>query len=338
MRQLHVDNHYVPQLYLKQWASDGKIQTYRLLVAHRNVPAWRSHSPASIAYHQHLYTSSRNGAENDDLERWLDSEFEAPAERPLHLATSDSRLDKEDWRKLVRFAVAQDVRTPARLRQFLARQSELLPSMLDAAVQRTATRLSDHDAAHFVPQARDGGFPLRTTIEPAPDGSGSVLRAETIIGRSLWHYSMRHLLTEIISKIPMTGWTILKPAHGHSWPTSDSPLIRANYWSENKYNFDGGWGTPRGDVLLPLSPNHLLYRCGGVRTFTRGCRLDISTTQRIIRLIVEHADRYVFARDAFAIDRIRNRVVDPHWLQHERMAWEAWHFSQLQAEQGYSFG
>jgi hypothetical protein len=32
MPQLRKDNHYVPKLYLKQWANNGKIPTYRLLV------------------------------------------------------------------------------------------------------------------------------------------------------------------------------------------------------------------------------------------------------------------------------------------------------------------
>ncbi len=30
MQQLRKDNHYVPKLYLKQWAQDGLIPTYRL--------------------------------------------------------------------------------------------------------------------------------------------------------------------------------------------------------------------------------------------------------------------------------------------------------------------
>lgn len=37
MQQLRKDNHYVPKLYLKQWADQGFIPTYRLLVPSENV-------------------------------------------------------------------------------------------------------------------------------------------------------------------------------------------------------------------------------------------------------------------------------------------------------------
>ena len=44
MQQLHKDNHYVPQVYLRQWATKGTIPTYSLLVPHHRVPLWKHHS------------------------------------------------------------------------------------------------------------------------------------------------------------------------------------------------------------------------------------------------------------------------------------------------------
>jgi len=339
MSQLHIDNHYVPQLYLKQWAINGRIPTYSLLVAHHNAPLWKSRSPKGLAYHRNLYTNIVNGAENDELERWLDSEFEAPAERPLALATHDCRLEPDDWHKLVRFAVAQDVRTPARLREFMRRQAEQLPAMLDSAVKRVADKLISEDAAvHSVHGIEATGFPLKVSIEASEDQESGILRAEAIIGRSLWHWSIRRLLTGTIAKVPARGWSIVKPARGYLWPSSDSPLIRLNYWNENNYNFEGGWNAPLGDVLLPLSPTHLLHRCAGVRPKTPGTRLEVATTRQIIRIIIEHADRYVFAQQEFDIESIRKRAVDAQLLKEERMAWESWNSDQAQAEHGYSFG
>jgi hypothetical protein len=58
-------NHYVPEVYLKNFAdANGKLWAYRLLVEHSNVPEWRSHSSAGIAYHSHLYTRLATGAES----------------------------------------------------------------------------------------------------------------------------------------------------------------------------------------------------------------------------------------------------------------------------------
>jgi Protein of unknown function (DUF4238) len=77
----HRDNHYVPQGYLKQWASPQKrLWVYRILVSHPRVPVWKETSVRGVAYHQHLYTRLAAGRETDDFERWLDREFETPAE------------------------------------------------------------------------------------------------------------------------------------------------------------------------------------------------------------------------------------------------------------------
>ena len=336
MPQLHRDNHYVPQLYLKQWAVDEQICTHSLLVAHDNVRPWKSHSPKSIAFHQHLYTSVVNGQESDELERWLGSEFEAPAEDPISRATRDGRLSPDDWHKLVRFALAQDVRTPAWLRKFVKRQNELLPNLLDNVVKTAAEKLINGEISdRSEEKSENRRIPLRVSVEPSDDQEYGVLRAETLIGRSLWHWAIRQTLTNTIAKVPMNGWTIRKPARGYTWPTSDNPLIRLNYRDELDYNFGGGWKVPNGDVLLPLSPTHLLHRCGGVRPPARGHRLDVDTTEKIIRIIVEHADRYVFAQQEFRIKRIRKRIVDGKILKEEQAIWKNWHSEQAQAEVGY---
>jgi Protein of unknown function (DUF4238) len=75
--QFHRDNHFVPCVYLKGWAGpDGKIATYRVLVPHEKFPTWRRYSPSALAYHSHLYTQTTSGVEKDDIETWLDQDFE----------------------------------------------------------------------------------------------------------------------------------------------------------------------------------------------------------------------------------------------------------------------
>src|SRR5271168_1916025 len=110
------ENHYVPCLYLKRFgSSSGRVLTYRLLVDHSRVPLWKETSVRGIAYHAHLYTRIVSGTQTDEVEKWLNAEFETPAEEALKRATGGSRLSPTDWHNLVRFLAAQDVRTPARL-------------------------------------------------------------------------------------------------------------------------------------------------------------------------------------------------------------------------------
>lgn len=335
MNQFHRDNHYVPKFYLKQWASNGRVPTYNLLVPDVRTPSWGMQSLRGIAFRQNLYTNVINGIETDALERWLDREFEAPAESSLKLAVQDQRLEFVDWRLLVRFAMSQDVRTPSRLREFLMRYGTLMPSLLDDVLSNAVAKLEAGGLPSSRPQSDAGhGLPLKVAIRREEDGSGKI-QVETIVGRSMWQWGIEHLLTSTINKISVKGWTILKPASGFAWPTSDNPLIRLNYVDDVNYNFSGGWDVPKGDILLPLSPNHLLFRSGGVRPLMRGTRLDQITTGRIQRMIVEHADRFVFAQEPFAVEAIRSRVVDFEAVREERDFWRRWNNDQIAVEQGF---
>lgn len=118
------DNHYVPQSYLKNWSTDGKLLTYRLLVPHENCELWKGHSTRSIAKHQHLYTYFSGAADSDEVECWLDRDFESPATSSIAKVVREEQLTPGDWNNLFRFALAQSVRPPAGMQQFFDRQSK----------------------------------------------------------------------------------------------------------------------------------------------------------------------------------------------------------------------
>jgi len=334
MQGLRKDNHYVPKLYLKQWASDNEIPTYRLLVPHEKLQPWKSHSLSGIAFHEHLYTRVLGGEATDEFERWLHEEFENPIDAVIGRAVREERLSPGDWNLLIRFAVAQDVRTPAYLLEFLTRQSESLPALLDETVEDCVknfqSRLKDHNVSSDPPEDADL-FPLKVTVQRYPEGDGG-LKAEIVVGRSLWLWNIRRILTSTIKKLPKKGWTILHAPDGLEWPTSDNPLIRLNFKSEAQYDFKGGWGVLNGDILLPLSPKHLLCTCIGNRARLRGTTLDIPTAQMIQRFIVEHAHRYVFSRKPFDVHTIRPRVVSVEAYKREKDAWDRWGREQGDAE------
>ncbi|MDG2971217.1 DUF4238 domain-containing protein [Pseudomonas extremaustralis] len=335
MQQLRKDNHYVPKLYLKQWAHNGKILTYRLLVQNENVPLWKEQSLKGIAFHQHLYTYLAGREETDEFERWLDSEFENPAEEAIRRVVSEDRLLPEHWRRLVRFAAALDVRTPARLRQFIRNQNETLEALMNETIQRSVREMEEsvgrNERLPIGLEESDVLSLFKISIEPLPDGGG-LLKAETIVGRRLWIWQMRHLLVKTLGRIPAHKWTILHAPPGMSWPTSDNPLIRLNFQDSKNYDFSGGWGVKNGDILLPLSPKHLLHTSIGNRAWRRGTTLDPKTYRLIRKIIIEHADRYVFAQDTSDIHLIRPRLVCPQTYENELETWQDWHRSQCQAE------
>ncbi|WP_085706260.1 DUF4238 domain-containing protein [Pseudomonas sp. B8(2017)] len=336
MQQLRKDNHYVPELYLKQWADKDGVLTYRLLVPNENVGAWKKHSLKGIGYQKHLYTYWAGGEETDEFECWLDREFESPAHEAIRRVVQEDRLEPEHWRRLVRFAMAQDVRTPARLKEFIRSQNATLKPLMDEVMQRSIHEMEDAVQRGIpMPQMETDDidpFPLfKTSIEPLPEGGGAV-KVETIVGRQMWIWNMKRILTQTIKKLPKHRWTILHAPPGLSWPTSDNPLIKLNYQDSKNYDTKGGWGVNRGDILLPLSPKHLLHTCIGQRGWPRGTTLTSELAQGIRRIIIEHAHQYVFAKEPGDIHLIRPRMVCPETCKQERAAWDRWHVEQCAAE------
>jgi hypothetical protein len=334
MQGLRKNNHYVPKLYLKQWARNNEIQTYRLLVPHENLPPWKLHSLSSIAFHEHLYTRVAGGKLTDEFERWLHTDFENPADGAICRVVREERLTPDDWNALIRFAMAQDVRTPAHLKAFLAQQHETLPALMKEILEESVGVFESGAAANKtfkkLPDELNP-LPLKVSIQRNLNGDGAI-KAEIVVGRAFWLSSMRRILTSTIQKIPKTGWTILHAPEGVAWPTSDNPLVRLNFTDASQYDFLGGWGVRNGDIFMPLSPKHLMHTCIGKRPERRGTVLDLCTAQLIHKIIVEHADRYVFSREPFDVQLIRPRFVSKEAYMQEKGVWEKWEKEQHQVE------
>jgi hypothetical protein len=300
---------------------------------------WKEHSLRGIAFHQHLYTYSMGLEETDEFEHWLGREFEHPAEEAIGLAVNDERMSSGHWRALIRFAVAQDVRTPANLLAFLARQRESLHPLMNETLGDTVRRLEDaaKTGTRLLKQDADPAniFPLQVSISKTSDGNGAI-ETRTVVGRKLWLWSVRHLLTNTIKKITHSRWTIVHAPEGVSWPTTDNPVIKLNFHDANNYDFQGASGVPRCDILLPLSPKHLLHNAIGQRSWPKGTVLDKALATLIRKIIIEHADRYVFEKKKSDVQVVRPRVVSLEQYMNEQDAWRNWHREQSEAESSLS--
>jgi hypothetical protein len=128
-------------------------------------------------------------------------------------------------------------------------------------------------------------------------------------------------------------WTIMTPAPGLAWFTSDDPVIRLNYYGDGAYDFGGGTGKNGAEILFPLSPKCLMYTRIGYNSPKRGTAFSRSHTELIRRIIAEHAFRYIYAQlPDNDIPTLRPRVVDNERYQREQTYWNTWHSSQLAAE------
>ena len=303
----HRDNHYVPCLYLRHFAGyDDRLFTYRTLVANARVHQWKRQSVAAVAYRAPLYTRIIGQTESDEIERWLDHDFESPAAEALNKATADERLTESDWFNLVRFLAAQDVRTPARLIESIQRGRRLTPGILESSIKDVIRNIcaGQEVEAPIRPQnvPYSGYIPLRVTTEIDEDEKSATLKADTVVGRAMWLFEMRHILTKTVNVLHTHRWTILRCPDDLAWPTSDDPVIKLNICAGGRYAFDGGWGRVGTAIFLPLGPHHLLFTTIGLRPPIRGTIISHASAEAVTRMIAEHAHRFVFAASPIVND------------------------------------
>jgi Protein of unknown function (DUF4238) len=340
-QEFQKDNHYVPRLYLKQWTdAQQKIQVYRVLVPHENVPIWRPSSIKGIGYHEHLYTRVVAVGETDQFEKWIARNFEGPAEGPIERAISGSRLSVDDWRCLIRFVAAQDVRTPARLQETMRRWERTLPDIVQGTLNNVVKELTEAKRLgrpiRHNPNPAAADFPARVTTEIEPGAAEGRLKVEAISGRALWLFGLKNLLTKTIDTLILNKWFIVRAPIGMQWVTSDDPVIKLNFHGPSNYDFKGGWGSPGTEIFMPLGPEHLIYTKVGERlppVHTR--RLSQEVAEIFQRFTIQHAHRVIFAthNDPF-VSATRPRAVDPVAYEHERRQWTKWNDEQGEAERG----
>ena len=333
-------NHYVPRGYLKRWAAaDDKICTYRILVSNANVPLWKRSTPSGVAYHQHLYTRIVERSATDEVERWLDKEYENPAEPVIERVLSQKKLTKDDWLVLIRYLACQDVRTPARLLESMKHQENTMHSILQGALDKAKQKLEQNkeDVSTEVAEKIPGSelFPLKISTQDQPGSDCVQVEARTTTGRSAWLFSIKFILQNSQSMNALLGhrWTILRAPKSFYWCTSDTPVIRLNYYSDEQYDFKGGWGSNGTEIIFPLDPRNVMYTKIGEKPPPRGTVVSVDFARTMQRIIIEHAHRFIFCQvECDEVPQIRPRTENASIFKEEQERWRDWHNNNVNAE------
>lgn len=339
MEGIKKDNHYVPQAYLRRWQTNGQVLTYRLLVPHEKWPDWKGYSPKGIAKLQHLYTYFSGSADSDEMERWLDSDFEQPGLASIEKVVREAQMTAEDWHNLFRFAVAQSVRTPTDLQRFLKRQDETLEALLADSMKGSVAKFQAAKASGVeleLPPVIDTSKKLPLKLGRVENSDDSVnIQAKVLNGRRFWIWRIEHILKNTINSIQVPRWTILHAPLGTSWPTTDNPLIRLKVKANGKISLDSGWEVTGTMIFLPLSPKHLLYAQVGQRPPVRGTILGHQEAAFIRTAILNSASRYIFSTDTQDIAECWPRTVSREQYDEENKFWTDWHSKQSEEEAHY---
>lgn len=340
MPQLSRDNHFVHQAYLKQWSPDGRrVWTYRTLVPREKVPVWALRPIRGIASHRDLYTTVNEGEESDEFEHWLDAGFETPAQEALAKVRRDAPLTPNDWSRLARLMAAQDVRTPTTYRELMAYWEREMPPLLDETLAESVRLLEQagddaRTVARVTPDPGTFEDVISITVTPPADPASDTgtIRAEVVLGRRFWLEAQRHLLQETARVLQQHKWSLAEPGPGTSWFTSDHPVLRVNYYKEGNYDLKGGWGKPGGNLIVALSPRHLMFTQIGEAAPDRFA-FSAEKTLEIQRMLAQRADQWIFAGEPMPlVPRLRPRHVDAAAVRAEAQAWRAWPAAQNAAE------
>lgn len=332
------DNHFVPRTYLRGWANTGgKLWVYRTLVSRASVPEWRAHSVRGVAHHEHLYTQFLASGESDAVEQWLATRIDSPAAQVLQRVAEESRLTAADWDVLLDFFAASQARTPASLLRRIPVWNREMQPMIDKTLRESAERL---ERGELVPAMNSKptdepfvDFPVNVRAREGAEGEDGVLELEVLLGRKLWLYELQRLVLVTSRQLRKSHWTILRARIGQPWLTSDDPVLCLNYSSPQSFSFTGGWGSPGTDLVLPLSPRHVLYTKIGSRVPVKYSPMPIEAATAIQRMTVLHAHRMVFAvepDDIVMANRLRQ--VDHEAVERERREWEQFHSTHSEAE------
>jgi hypothetical protein len=316
------------------------VRVFRLLVSHEDVPAWSDQPISSVGFRRDLYTGVEAGDEVDRFEDWITREFEEPAIPAVKRAIDGDSLNQGDFRRLAMFFALQDVRTPSAFIEFLDRWKEELPELIDKTIRESVAGL-EAAAREGKPipspekSGQDFSQPIQVTTSSrgAEDETHGVLQASVLLGRGLWLNSMQRLLSGVANHLAEHHWSIVEPIGSSEWFTSDHPALKLNYYEEGRYDFGGGWGKKGSELMLPLSPRHLLYTKVG-STADRRFVMPRWETFQIQRFLAERAHREIIARqDERRVSWFVTRVVDPEIFRDEQAQWAAFHSGQVEVEE-----
>jgi hypothetical protein len=159
------------------------------------------------------------------------------------------------------------------------------------------------------------------------------VRVDSLIGKGMYLFALKHLLTKTINVLEKHQWHIIHAADGISFPTSDDPVICLNYNSEHEYDFKGGWSNKNGNIIMPISPKLLLITQIGSNIPSKQLDYSEPWSKFFRKIIIENAHRYVYAIEPQkGMLAINPRRVDVVMSEREKSMMAGWHGEQIEAE------
>lgn len=334
---MHVKNHYVPELYLNNWAVNGKISVYNNLVSHKNVPLFQSKSAGSICYMKHLYTNRIDKVDYDNFERWINNVVETPYKTTQDKIINGEKLRYDDYQNISRFVFAQYLRVPKYYAtKFTAIGKNIesnLEKMLEETINKAEKRIKHQAPLILTPTPKlIEEIPLNISFEKISEEN--YVKLETLFGRKMWLSTIQRMVENKLDVMRNYKWQIIEAMDGYEWYTSDNPVILLNYWSQEQYDFNGSWAKKHTNILMPISPRFLLFTEVGSRMPFKN---NVNIQKFFNKCIIENSFLQVYSTTPNkTIPQIQKRIVNAdEYKRMENMLFD-WHMNQSSGEDEFS--
>jgi hypothetical protein len=90
--------------------------------------------------------STKAGQDVDAFETFITRDFEEPGQKAIEKLIAGSRMTADDWRRIARFVVTQDLRTPQDFIEWYARLQQNIQESLEAAIRKLPERIAQRQA------------------------------------------------------------------------------------------------------------------------------------------------------------------------------------------------
>lgn len=304
------ENHYVPKMYLQQWATGKHIMEYRLLVPHEGMRLWSNPGLSHVAVQKDLYIRIADNQESDDFEIDFNKLIETPATKPLRSLCDGEKLTPEEWIIINDYIMAQYMRTPA----YYLKTHEKFVKITEKALDEAKPNFKEMPKAVIQPTSNKENTLLPMDIKLSreiPDPEHALLEIKTIVGKNVWLMAINDSLSQqssVRNFFRRLKWSRIICHSNYQWPTSDNPFIIVNPRGFSEL-YDG-LCDQQNVSMIPISPTILLMSKPKGR-FDWKISADESQTKEIIRRIVNNAFLYVYSKEKNDfITSIRPRTVD----------------------------
>ena len=308
------------------------VYEYKLIVSQQDIPYWHLRPLKTIATQMNLYVRMEDGDEHDDIEHWLDKNFENPAAPVLDKICEGKTLSTSEWCTLIDYAISQYVRTPAFYQYIMEIGKKKVPEVLEE-VTGSLANLSEEDIMNHKPRTELGSNLMPLSFKNTgihPDDKHTILEIGTVIGKSTWLNAMEYFLSpnsEVNRFFHSLKWSIVYASDFLKWPTSDNPftITKCNKSRGFEVIHNGGVGHKKVTVFFPISPELLLIGTRN-RKYKRCFTADKKLADIIRRCLIDNAFMYVYSnhKDEY-VTNYRSRIVNKKMYKRIEAEYNDWY-------------